>query len=103
MTDDQLRLGGSWHWRELILAAMHLQSQNALGQAGLLIGRDQLIRLNGASASNKPIDLDDYDRAVTELPPVAARLVEASGALVKDRFLFAPADKYDAFHGPRVP
>ncbi|MER9351674.1 hypothetical protein NKI61_00050 [Mesorhizobium sp. M0514] len=32
----QIPKGGIWHWREIISAAMRLQSQNALGQAGLL-------------------------------------------------------------------
>lgn len=29
MTKGQIRGGGLWHWRTIITAAMHLQSQNA--------------------------------------------------------------------------
>ena len=47
---------------------MHLQSQNANGQAGLLIGRDQLLRLNAPPMPQSPISLDDYSRASRELP-----------------------------------
>ena len=35
--------GGMWHWRDIMNGAMRLQSQNALGQAGLLIGREHLV------------------------------------------------------------
>ena len=38
-------VGGKLTWTNIIFAAMHFQSMNALGQAGLLIGRDQIIRL----------------------------------------------------------
>ncbi len=53
VTANQVLRGGLWHWREIISSAMHLQSQNAVGQAGLLIGRDQLIRLNAPAAPAK--------------------------------------------------
>ena len=49
ITNKQIRQGGLWYWRDIISSAMHLQSQNALGQAGLLIGRDQLIRFPSAT------------------------------------------------------
>jgi uncharacterized protein len=102
ITNEQIRLGGLWHWRHIMSSAMHLQSQNAVGQAGLLIGRDQLIRLNAPALPEGPIMLDDYKRASSELSPIAARLVDEHGAEIRDRFLFAPADAYTAFHGPRT-
>jgi uncharacterized protein len=79
---------------------MHLQSQNAIGQAGLLIGRDQLIRLNAPPMPESPIALDDYARASRELSPIATRLVDEQGDIVRDRFLFEPAVPYKAFYGP---
>lgn len=102
ITEQQTRLGGLWHWRKIIDAAMHLQSQNAIGQAGLPIGRDQLIRLNAPSIPDNPIMLDDYDRASAELPPIAAALVDEFGDTIRDRFLLAPAEQYPAFYGPRA-
>jgi uncharacterized protein len=100
ITENQIRLGGLWHWRDVISSAMHLQSQNAIGQAGLLIGRDQLIRLNAPPMPKSPIALDDYARASQELPPIATRLVDEQGDIVRDRFLFEPAVPYEAFYGP---
>jgi patatin-like phospholipase/acyl hydrolase len=101
ITERQRRLGGFLHWAKIIDSAMHLQSQNAIGQAGLLIGRDQLIRLNAPPMPDNPIGLDDYNRASAELPPIAARLVGEFGDAVRDRFLYSAADTYTAFHGPR--
>lgn len=98
----QVSLGGFWYWRDIISSAMHLQSQNALGQAGLLIGRDQLIRLNALPMPANPIAMDDFARSRDELPQIAARLVDEQGDLIRDRFLFAPADPYEAKYGPRA-
>lgn len=101
ITEKQLRLGGVWHWREIISAAMHLASQNALGQAGLLIGRDKLIRLDAPPMPNNPIELDDVERAVAELPPIATDLAREFKSVVLERFLQRPAQPFQAFHGPR--
>lgn len=102
ITEKQIKFGGLWYWREIIASAMHLQSQNANGQAGLLIGRDQLLRLNAPPMPQSPIQLDDYNRASRELPPIAARLVEEHGDVIRERFLFEPADAYEALQGPRA-
>lgn len=101
--EGQILHGGLWDWKDIISSAMHLQSQNATGQAGLLIGRDQLIRLNAPPPPDgqKPIDLDDYARASAELPAIAKELIEENGNVIRDRFLFAPADPFPAFYGPR--
>lgn len=101
ISNKQILKGGLWHWRDIISSAMHLQSQNANGQAGLLIGRDQLIRLNAPSMPSHPIALDDYERASTELPPIANRLVDLHGDAIRDRFLWEPVEDFEAYHGPR--
>ncbi len=75
MSASQIKWGGMFHWRTIIETAMHLQSQNAVGQAGLLIGRDRLLRVTTAP-SLAPIAMDDFERARDELPGQARRLVE---------------------------
>jgi uncharacterized protein len=100
-TENQIVHGGLVDWYEIISSAMHLQSQNAMGQAGLLIGRDQLLRLNASSMPDHPIALDDYDRAKGELPTIAAELVSTNGQAIQDRFFFEEAEPYKAFYGPR--
>jgi hypothetical protein len=98
-TEAQKRFGGQWHWRSITGAAMHLQSQNAIGQAGLLIGRDQLVRLSPADPADR-IEMDDYLNAAAVLPSEAKRIVgEARQSL--DGFFAEPAQPAPAFHGPR--
>jgi patatin-like phospholipase/acyl hydrolase len=99
-TFAQKHKGGLWHWKEIISSAMHLQSQNAVGQAGLLIGRDQLLRINPASGST-PIDLDDYARASLELPVLAKRMVEDNADRLEAIFA-QERPPYTAYHGPRT-
>lgn len=98
-TDDQMTKGGIWHWREIISSAMRLQSQNALGQAGLLIGRDHLLRLDGDPMEDA-IALDDYHRATTELYEVAERVVDLHQVALEEFFAKA-RPPFDAFQGPR--
>lgn len=73
------RIGGFLFWAKTFKrAAMKAQSHNALGQAGLLVGRDHLLRID-APESNKPIEMDDVRRAISELPNIARALADASG------------------------
>ncbi len=101
VTSAQLRFGGMLHWRQIISSAMNLASQNAVGQAGLLIGRQNLIRID-APLLGKPVALDDVDRSVAELQPLGARLADRYGQDVSNRFFAEPAEPYRAFHGPRT-
>jgi uncharacterized protein len=101
-TENQILHGGMIDWSEIISSAMHLQSQNADGQAGLLIGRDQLIRLNAKELASNPMTLDDYSRASSELPAIAGKLIDERGSEIRDRFLFEPAEPYKPFYGPRM-
>ena len=102
MTKKQIARGGLWHWRKIMDSAMHLQSQNALGQAGLLIGRDQLLRVNAPAQAGAPIDMDDFQRAHDELPEQACRAAEQEGRRVREQFLTGGADPFPAYYGPRA-
>lgn len=85
--------GGFLAWRDIILAAMRLQSHNAQGQAGLLIGADQVLRVDAPATAN-PIDLDDYVRASRELPSAASQALEKYGESVATLFLQEQATPY---------
>ena len=85
--------GGFLAWKDIILAAMRLQSHNALGQAGLLIGADRIVRVD-APEREKPIQLDDYVRASRELPTAATEALEECGENVASLFLREPATQY---------
>lgn len=86
VSDRMMRWGGLLAWRLAINAAMSFQSKNALGQAGLLIGADRLLRVV-PSGIETPIKLDDWRRAARELPGVAAAAVDTCGASVQACFL----------------
>lgn len=95
---SQLAIGGLWHWRKIIGAAMHLQSQNALGQARLLIGAERLVRLE-PPAFSPSIEMDDYLRAKALLLPAAAAIVEECAKDITGRFLFDVAEPYKPIVG----
>jgi len=98
-SQDQMTKGGIWQWKEIISSAMRLQSQNALGQAGLLIGRDHLLRIDGEPMQDA-IALDDYHRAAGELPEIAEHLVGLHSDKLAD-FFAQPRPSFGALHGPR--
>lgn len=99
-TGGQRGAGGMWHWRSIVGSAMHLASQNASGQAGLLIGRDQLVRLEPSETAAR-IQMDDFDSANTLLPAEGERV--AAENLDRVRHLFSePASAYEPFYGPRT-
>ena len=87
------KLGGFLAWKDIILAAMRLQSLNALGQAGLLIGADQILRVD-APERKKSIGLDDYVCASRELPPAASKALDEHGETAASLFLREPATPY---------
>lgn len=93
VTGQKISKGGMWHWRDIINGAMRLQSQNALGQAGLLIGPERIMRID-LPKTVPIIELDDWRSAVDLLPGPAAAAVEADDERVAEMFLREPADLY---------
>lgn len=85
--------GGMFHWTGAISAAMRAQSLNALGQSYLLLGRENVVRLD-APETPAPIELDNHRRALAELPAMARALAEGSGHHVEAFFLDTPAEPY---------
>ena len=92
-----IRLGGFAAWWKIIFAAMHFQSVTALGQAGLLIGQDRITRID-APVADRPIGLDDWKRATTELLPAAQESVDLLGEAIASAFLTSRAEGYEPFH-----
>ena len=85
--------GGMWAWRDVISAAMRLQSLNALGQAGLLIGADKIVRLD-APANEQKIGLDDWTTSCALLPAAANAALDEFGPMIAEAFLREPAAPY---------
>jgi patatin-like phospholipase/acyl hydrolase len=93
VTGSKISRGGMWHWRDIINGAMRLQSQNALGQAGLLIGPEHLVRIDVPKDIPK-IELDDWPSAVALLPGPASTAISVLGDRIASLFLSSPAAPY---------
>ena len=74
-------------------AAVKAQSDNAIGQAGLLIGPENVVRV-APSAEFAGIGMDDVGRAIIALPAAAVAETAISGARVARAFLAEPADQF---------
>ena len=72
--NEKQRAGtGQFQWREIIYVAMHYQSLTAVNQAGLLLGRDMVLRLDRPKGGEL-IDLDDWKKASQLLPSEAVQI-----------------------------
>lgn len=85
VSDRMVQRGGLLSWRTVINGALAFQSQNALGQAKLLIGAERVMRVVPAQVS-PPISLDDWTRAKQVLPKEAIASAEHNGAAIRDTF-----------------
>ena len=78
--------GGMILWaQQFVTSALKAQSHNALGQAGLLIGRHNLTRIDPDLTVSIP--LDDYDLAMREMPAAAEKAVLDNGEEIHEKFL----------------
>lgn len=93
--DERSRLGGWLRWRSLrpYYAATRAQSKDSLGQAYLMIGRQNVHRID-VPESDDPIGLDETRRAVRELPRMARVHAEAVGHHLHSVFLTGRAAPY---------
>ena len=76
---------GQYQWREIIHVAMHYQSLTAVNQAGLLIGRDQITRLDRPEGAQR-IELDDWENARRLLPEEALAVAEQYADRISETF-----------------
>ena len=93
VTEWQARSSGKVQWRNIIEVAMHLQSVTAVNQAGLLIGRDSVTRLDRADGS-EAIDLDDWTKAKELLPGEAEEVVRDNAQHLFEAFLARPTSSF---------
>ena len=85
INNKQTAGAGQFQWREIIYVAMHYQSLTAVNQAGLLIGRDKVTRLDRPEGA-EPIDLDDWDKARRLLPEEALAVAEQYADRIAEMF-----------------
>ena len=90
MTRGQATNSGLVHWKGIIDVAMHFQSVTAVNQAGLLIGRDRVTRLDRPEGA-EPIAMDDWATARELLPTEAIEVASAYAEHLEEAFLAGPA------------
>lgn len=86
---------GQYQWREIINVAMHYQSLTAVNQAGLLIGRDKITRLDRAEGAER-IELDDWEKAVKLLPEEALATAERYAERIAETFFTHTSARFTA-------
>lgn len=93
--DERARNGGikDWAFMRFFNAAARAQSRNALGQAYLLVGKNNVTRID-VPESDTPIAMDDVQRSVRELPMVARSLIEGAGHHIERVFLDGAVEQF---------
>lgn len=94
--------GGQATWTTLMFEAMHIQSQNVVGQSRLVVGTDRIFRLDGAPTTN-PIELWNWARAKAELPAQGEALLAEHADRLYGEFFYAPAAPYLPVYTPASP
>lgn len=92
VSDRMTAWGGKLLWTSAVMGAMHYQSQNALGQARLLVGAERVFRV-APEVAVPPIRLDDWARAKDELPNQAISAAAQIGDDLSRLFLGGNAQK----------
>ncbi|MGE3477380.1 MAG: CBASS cGAMP-activated phospholipase [Rhodospirillaceae bacterium] len=99
MTWARRHLGGLFFWRTLMFESMHIQSHNVLGQAMLLLGHENVVRVD-SSPVHPALELSDWVECKERLPPIANALLEQYGAQIRASFLTDVAEPFLAIHRP---
>jgi patatin-like phospholipase/acyl hydrolase len=93
--DKRAQHGGvkEWAFMRSFNAAARAQSRNALGQAYLLVGKNNVTRID-VPESDAPIAMDDLGRSIRELPLAARSLVEGAGHHLERVFLNGAVERF---------
>ncbi len=87
----KLNASGTLTWLDLVFTTMRLQSQNALGQSRLLVGAENVIRIDPPEL-RPAIAMDDWLRATELLPAHAVAMAERFATVVSQRFFHGLAE-----------
>ena len=77
--------GGLWNWKMAVSAAMYLTSDNALAQAGLLIGPQRIVRIE-PEGEDALVEMDDWQGAAARLPSAAREAFASSRDSIMQHF-----------------
>ena len=97
MVTTPMKNGGMIAWRRIMEVLPQIASHHAQGQAGLLLGRNRIVRIS-PEEENRKIALDDWRSATRELPGIAARYAKSANDLVMSEFLQTRGTEYRHFY-----
>lgn len=92
--------GGLFQWKEIIKSAIFLTTDNAQAQACLLLGPENILRLEPKGEAAK-IDLDDWRAASTQLPTLARADFDANRERISSLFVEKVAPRHRFYTAPR--
>ena len=93
VSSGQTKNSGIVHWKNILEVAMYFQSVTAVNQAGLLIGRDRVTRLDRPDGA-EPIGMDDWMRAKEFLLGEARAIARSNGNYLVNTFLTGAATTF---------
>ncbi len=99
MDEKRRTRGGMLFWTTLVFECMHIQSQNATGQARLIVGGNNVLRVDGEPVMPK-IELSDWKRSCEMLPAIGEQLFAQYGEQVSEMFLKNLAEGYSSIYTP---
>lgn len=94
--------GGLISWRSLMFEAMDIQSHNVTGQARLICGGDNVLRLDAMLPAD-PIELWNWARAKAELPQLGEQIVQTIGDTPSRMFFADSVETYHPIYTPQRP
>ncbi|GEM_PF-212048 len=100
LTKNQIEGSGMWDWKNAHEHFNFYQSKNALGQACLMIGPQNVFRIE-PKEENRGIDLADHERAIGLLPEDAEQQALQDYNDLKSVFFEKPSAGMAFFYGPR--
>ncbi len=99
VTEEQMT-GGRKAWSTIHDSFIYYADKNATGQAGLLIGRDRMIRI-APEGDDALIDMTDAANAIARLPVAAETAVTAHAERIA-AMLGTTAERPSFYHGPQA-
>ncbi|UGY22905.1 patatin-like phospholipase family protein [Bradyrhizobium septentrionale] len=94
--------GGLFQWREIIKGAMFLTTDNAQAQACLLLGPENILRLEPKGCGAE-IDIDDWRGAITILPAQARADYDANRDRIASLFVDKVAPRHRFYTTGDIP
>jgi len=100
MTEKQIGGAGLYEWRFAVDHFNYYQSKNAVGQAKLMTGPQNVHRVEPRK-ENRNIEMDDFENASKRLPEDARHKAQEDFKVLQSVLFKEPVTPLPFFHGPK--